>query len=187
MKKLLIITTLFALAFTYSCSVKQKYADANNLTELKVPFTEQEYRTDKTHFRASQSGASADLATAKKIALLNARTELANNVSSIIKAVINQYTNQRTIENKKEYESKFEEQTMNVINQTLNDVKIIGDKIFKKKRVGYEYFIAVEMDKNIIKHEITKKISADENLKLDFDAYQFNKVFEEEMDKFEKR
>ena len=76
---------------------------------------------------------------------------------------------------------------MDVINLILNNVQIIGDNIFKKKRVGYEYFIAVEMDKNIIKHEITKKISADENLKLDFDAYQFNKVFEEEMDKFEKR
>lgn len=186
MKKLIISTIILLSIFTYSCGVKQKYAEANKLTELSVPFTESQYRSDKDFFRASQSGASADLATAKKMALLNARTELANNVSSVIKAVINQYTNQRNVENKKELESKFEEQTMNVIKQSLNDVKIIGDKVFKSRKGIYEYFIAVEMSKKALAQEVTRKISSDENLRLDFDAHQFNKVFEEEMNKLEK-
>lgn len=186
MKKLVFYALILSSMFTYSCSVKQKYATANKMTELTVPFTENQYRTDKDYFRASQSGASADLATAKKIALLNARTELANNVNSLIKAVINQYSSQRNIENKKELASKFEEQTMNVINQSLNDVKIIGDKVFKTRKGVYEYFIVVEMSKKSLVQEVTKRMSSNENLKLDFDAYQFNKVFEEEMNKIEK-
>ena len=66
------------------------------------------------------------------------------------------------------------------------DAIIIGDKVFKTRKGVYEYFIVVEMSKKSLVQEVTKRMSSNENLKLDFDAYQFNKVFEEEMNKIEK-
>jgi hypothetical protein len=49
--------------------------------EVSVPLSGKEYQTDQAFFRASQSGKSPDLATAKKIALQNAKAELAGNHS----------------------------------------------------------------------------------------------------------
>ncbi|GHV09663.1 hypothetical protein FACS1894162_0710 [Bacteroidia bacterium] len=62
------------------------------------------------------------MATAKKIALTNAKAELASNIQSVVKAVTENYTNQ---------------------------------------------------------------IAKDSKLQLDFDKHQFQKVFDEEMKKFE--
>ena len=44
-------------------------------------------------------GKSMDLATSKKIAIMNAKTELAGIVNSTMKTVTDQYTNQRTVGN----------------------------------------------------------------------------------------
>jgi hypothetical protein len=154
-------------------------------TEVTVPLSGKEFQTDKDFFRASQSGKSPDLATAKKIALQNAKTELAGNIQSLIKAVTENYTNQRTVGDKQEFENKFEENARAVINQTLNDVKIIGEKVFKEKDGKYTYYVAIEMSKEPVVNKVADRISKDAKLQLDFDKHQFQKVFDEEMEKFE--
>jgi hypothetical protein len=154
-------------------------------TEVSVPLSGKEFRTDKDFFRASQSGKSPDLATAKKIALQNAKTELAGNIQSLMKAVTENYTNQRTVADKQEFENKFEENARAVVNQTLNDVKIIGEKVFREKDGKYTYYVAIEMSKEPVVNNVADRISKDAKLQLDFDKHQFQKVFDEEMGKFE--
>jgi len=158
-----------------------------NSQEVSVPLSGKEYRTDKDYFRATQSGKSPDLATAKKIALQNARTELAANIQATLKAVIQEYTNQRTVGDKQEFENKFEEATRTVVNQTLSDVKIIGEKVFKENDGKMTYYIAIEMSKEPVVNNVADRISKDAKLQLDFDQHQFQKVFDEEMQKFENR
>jgi len=153
--------------------------------EISVPLSGKEYRTDKDFFRASQSGKSPDMATAKKIALQNAKTELAGNIESTMKAVIENYTNQRTVGDKQEYESKFEEISRSVINQTLNDVKIIGEKVFKETDGKFTYYIAIEMSKEPVARNINDRISKDAKMQLDFDQYRFRQILDEEMKKME--
>jgi Flp pilus assembly CpaF family ATPase len=125
------------------------------------------------------------LATAKKIALQNAKTELAANIQSTIKAVTDNYTNQISVADKQEFENKFEELQRAVVNQELNDVHVIGEKVFKEKDGKYTYYIAIEMSKESIEHNIADRISKDAKLKLDFDKFQYQKIFDEEMKKFE--
>jgi hypothetical protein len=154
-------------------------------TEVTVPLSGKEFQTDKDFFRASQSGKSPDLATAKKIALQNAKAELAGNIQSVVKAVTENYTNQRTVGDKQEFENKFEENARAVVNQTLNDVRIIGEKVFKEKDGKHTYYVAIEMSKEPVVNNIADRISKDAKLQLDFDKHQFQKVFDEEMQKFE--
>ena len=156
-------------------------------TEVSVPLSGKEYRSDKEYFRATQSGKSPDLATAKKIALQNARTELASNVESTMKAVIDNYTNQRTVGDKQEFENKFEEYSRTVINQTLNDVRIMDEKVFKENDGKYNYYVAIEMSKEPIVRNVSDRISKDAKLQLDFDQYKFRQEFDKEMEKFENR
>jgi predicted NAD-dependent protein-ADP-ribosyltransferase YbiA (DUF1768 family) len=171
-----------SVAMTSCKSTKSVQSDS---TEVSVPLSGKEYRTAKDYFRASQSGKSPDLATAKKIALENAKTELAGNIQSIVKAVIENYTNQRTVADRQEFENKFEEYAREVVRQQLNDIKIIGEKVFKEKDGKYTYYVAVEMSKEPVINNVADRISKDAKLQLDFDKYQSRKIFDEEMEKFE--
>jgi hypothetical protein len=155
--------------------------------EVSVPLSGKEYETDKNYFRARQSGKSPDLATAKKIALQNAKTELAGNVQSLMKVVIDNYTNQRTVGDKQEFENKLEEYSRSVINETLSDVKIIGEKVFKETDGKYTYWIAIEMSKEPVVKSVSDRIAKDDKMQLDFDQHRSRQVLDEEMQKFENR
>jgi hypothetical protein len=179
------LIAVMAVAGVVIMGCKSTKSVQSDSTEVSVPFSDKEYRTDKDYFRASQNGKSPDLATAKKIALQNAKTELAGNIQSLIKAVTENYTNQRTVGDKQEFENKFEENARAVVNQTLNDVKIIGEKVFKEKDGKYTYYVAIEMSKEPVVNNVADRISKDAKLQLDFDKHQFQKVFDDEMQKFE--
>lgn len=188
MKKILIIVTSVTLLIALnSCSHSKKLEKVVNSTEVTLPFSGKEYQSDKDNFRAKQSGKSSDLATAKKIALLNAKTEMASNIQSVIKSVTDQYTNQRAVSNTQEFENKFEEFTREVVNQQLTDIKIIGEQIILDKDKAYNYWIAIEASKQSIFDGVVKKINDDKKLQLDFDKYQFEKIYNSEMEKFEKQ
>ncbi len=154
-------------------------------TEIQEPLSGSEYQSSEKYFRAVQSGKSPNLSTAKKIALQNAKSQLASNIQSTIKTVTSQYTNQRSIGDQQEYESKFEELTRNVVNQKLTDVKIIGSKVFEEDNGTYTYWVAVEASKDAILNGINSSISEDAKLQLEYDKQQFEKTFNEEMKKVE--
>jgi|WetSurSiteA1Bulk_404760.scaffolds.fasta_scaffold00300_3 hypothetical protein len=183
-KTLLITIIIFSLLF--ACKSIKDISKVNDSTAIEVPFTGKEYQSDKDYFRAKQSGKSPDLSTAKKIALQNAKSELAGSINILIKVVTDQYTNQRTISDKQEFANKFEEDARSVVVQEINDVKIIGEKVFKEPDNAYTYWIAIETPKENIQNKLDKTISSDEKLQLDFDKQQFMKIFNEEMEKFDK-
>ena len=186
--KLLFLGLLAIVPFLFHhCKSTKSIAETTNAEEIKLPLSESKYQTDKDYFRAVQSGLSPDLATAKKIALQNAKTELASNVQTVIKAVTDNYTNQRTVGNKMEFENKFEELSRQVTNQKLTNIKVLGEKSFREQDGRYTYWVAIEMPKDELLDDISSEISKDEKMQLDFDKYQFEKILEQEMEKFENR
>ncbi|GHT37981.1 hypothetical protein AGMMS49965_00020 [Bacteroidia bacterium] len=193
MKKKFILAATAVIAGTMivgcgsSKKVAQEVAAEIGSTEVVIPLSEKEYQTDKDFFRATQLAKSPNLAMAKKMALANAKTLLAENIQSTIKAVTENYVNQRTVGDKDEYEGKAEELSRNVVNQTLTDIKIIGEKVFKENDGKYTYHIAVEMSKTPVANRVADQISKDAKLQLDFDKHQFLKTFDDEMDKFENK
>ena len=92
---LVVLTTL------YSCKTTK------NL-EISAPFSEKKYKSNKNFFRVTSSGSSKDLETAKKKAIMNAKSELSGNIRSTVKAVTDQYTNSTTVENNEQFENKFD-------------------------------------------------------------------------------
>ncbi|HNW68614.1 MAG TPA: hypothetical protein PKK66_07185 [Bacteroidales bacterium] len=192
MKKLnvVLVAVMAALVMMTACKTAKQgptttYQKEESATEVVIPFSDKQYQTDKDNFRAKNSGKSPDMATAKKIALMNAKTELAAAIQSVIKSVTEQYTNQRSVADAQEYENKFEEIARMVVNQQLNDVRTIGEKLFKESDGKYTYWVAIEMPKDAVQKALCEKISADSKLQLDFDKHQFEKTFNEEMQKFE--
>ena len=182
--KLLLIPAIAVLALT-GCKSKKKQPiqKETGAVEISVPFSESKYRSDNDAFRAKQVGKSPDLATAKKIAFQNAKSEMAANINSTIKRVTDQYTNQRTIGNAQEFENKFEELAREVVNLEMSNVKEIGEKIFKEPDGSYSYWIAVEAGKKEVFDKLDAKISNNAKLKLDYDKQKFQQIFDAEMKK----
>ncbi len=181
------IVASLALVFMFSsCGNKPVSANEGD-KEISTPFSTKEYRSDANFFRAVGIGTSPDMTAAKKIAILNARTEIAGIVSSTIKSVTEQYMNQYTINDKQEFQSKFEENARNVVNQQLQGVVTKDEKLFKSKEGKYTYYIAVEMPKDQVIDGIANGISKDAKMALEFDKFMFQKTFDAEMAKLEQR
>jgi hypothetical protein len=186
-KSLLITSAISGIMMTAtSCKTTQKLEKTTGAIEITIPFSESKYKTDKDFFRAKQSGKSQDLATSKKIALQNAKSELAGNIKAVIKRVTDQYTNQRTVGDKQDFENKFEELAREVVDQTLTDVRIIDEKIFKETDGRFSYWVAIETSKESILDGVVSKISKNEKLQLDYDKKKFEEVFNSEMEKMSK-
>ena len=178
------VLAIIAITLLTNCgSSKPIQSVTKGSTEVSVPFSEAKYKTDKDFFRASFNGNSPDLAISKKIALLNAKTQMAASVKLLIKAVTEQYTNQRNVANKKEVESKFEETTREVVNQSLTDVRIMDEKVFKETDGTYTYWVALEMPKTALVEKLHQNISQDKKLQLDYDKKKFEETFNAEMEK----
>jgi hypothetical protein len=176
----------FALLVMTGCKSKKpvSVAKQEGLIEISTPFDSKEYRSDDENFRSKQSGKSPDLATAKKIAYQNSRAEMAANINATVKRVTDQYTNQRTIGNKQEFENKFEELSREVVNLEMSNVKELGQKTFQDPSDrGYIVWIALEANKKSVFDKIDAKISSDSKLRQDYDKKKFQEIFDAEMKK----
>lgn len=182
--KLLLIPAIAVLTLAGCKSKKKTIQKATGDVEIILPFSSKEFRSDDENFRSKQVGKSPDLATAKKIAYQNARAEMAANINAMVKRVTDQYTNQRTVGNKQEFENKFEELSREVVNLEMSNVKEIGEKTFQSQDdKSFSYWIALEANKKAVFDKIDSKISSDAKLKLDYDKQKFQSIFDAEMKK----
>jgi len=154
--------------------------------EIAVPFSTKEYQSDKETFRSKASGNSMDLTTAKKIALQNAKSEMASLIQTTIKKVTDQYTNQRQVGSTQEFSNKFEEMAREVTNQQLTDVRVIGEKVFQEPNKTYTFWVAIEANKETVLTGLNKGISGNAKLQQDYDKKKFEEIFNQEMDKLAK-
>ena len=167
-QNLIIPSLMIAMVLsTTSCKTPKNIEKTTGAVEISVPFSDSKYKTDKDYFRAKNIGKSIDLATSKKIALQNAKSEIAGNIQSIMKAVTDQYTKSSKVDDKENFENKFEELSRDVVNQTLSDVRIMDEKIFKETDGKYSYWVAIETSKQSILEGVTAKVSKNEKLQLD--------------------
>ena len=191
MKKLLWIVgvTFMSAMLCISCKTTKNtgkpYDKAEEVTEIALPFSGKEYNSDSKYFRAKNQGKSPDMATAKKIAMTNAITEIGTRIQNTVKAVTDQYTNQRNVGDAVNFEKKFQEKARIVVNQITQNIDPIGEKCYKGADGQYTYWVVLETEKDQVIKKISSAVSADAELKLDFDDYMFTKIFDEEMKKFE--
>jgi len=188
-KKLMVIflagTMIF---FAFSCGSNKKVTTTPapampGMTKITVPLSGIEYLSNKEFFRAKSSGKSPDMATAKKIALNNAKTEIASLIQSTIKSVTDNYTNQRSLTNAQDFENRFETLSREVVSQRLSDVSIIGEEVYKDQAGAVEYWVAIAISKEAILNGITSKVSMDQKLQIDYDKKKFEDTFNAEMEK----
>lgn len=187
MRKVVCVMAVLAIMFSMSsCRGTKKLvvAETQGTKEVVLPLSGKEYQSDKDFYRAKSSGKSPDIATAKKIAMNNAKAEIAGLISSKIKAVTQNYTNQRAVATAQDFENKFENLTTEVVSQQLVDVALIGEKLLQTGTV-YDYYVAIEISKQAILNGIDSSISKNQKIQIDYDKKKFEEIYNKEMSKME--
>lgn len=178
MKKTIFTTALVVALCMLSvgCSKSTKpYASGRE--EITVPLSGPEYSSNALFYRGTQSGISQTTSTAQKIAMQNARQQLASQIQSDVTGVIENYTRSRNVNNKEDVINQYKEVAFTVIDQQLTDVGIVGEKVFELKKGGFEYFVCLEMSKEKLKNRIVYSLEKNENLKVDLEIDKFKEIY----------
>ena len=162
-------------------SSKSSITKALQEEEVTVPFSG--FKTDKNYFRAVGSGISPDMDIAKKIALLNAKSELAGSIQSLFNEVTTSYFNQYGQNATPDLTQKFEGMTQNVVSQILSNLTVADQKYFKSKENDFRCFVAVEMSKEDVGKTLMNRVSQETKDRIDFDEQQYRKIFDEALSK----
>lgn len=153
---------------------------------VTVLCAEPEHRSDSEYFRANNSAVSPNMANSKRMALSNARAELAGQMEVRVKAVIENYFRDETIGDRQQFQQLYEGMSREVINQKLTGTRIICEEVTRTAEGRYRTYLAIELSGAEIFNAMNDRISNDESLRLEFDRERFRKEFNEEMRQFER-
>jgi len=180
---LLMCALIFGTTFTGCKSKKDIAVGGEKLIEVYC--SGPDYRSDKNYFRANSIGESSDQVVARKKASSNAKADLASLIQTVIKGTTDNYVNSREFNNVEEVEEKFESLTREVLNQQLNNIKVICEKQTMTKQGRYKTYLAIEMSVDALEEALHNKLSKDKRLKVDYDYEKYKETFEKEMDKLD--
>jgi hypothetical protein len=145
-----------------------------------------EYQSDDNYFRASSVGESADQATSKKKALSNAKADLAGFIETTLKATFDNYVKSSEMNNVEEILEKYEGLSREVVNQKLNGIKVICEKMTVTKNNTYKSYVAIELSGEDIASAMNQRLSTDDKLFIDYNYEKYKETFDKEMDNLKK-
>ncbi len=176
-----IVAIAIAAALIGGCKAKQKAPSGEK--EVMVPCSGPEFFTTNKVFRSNSIGESMDQVTSKKKALTNARNELAQAIQTTVKTVTDNYTNSTSMDKKEQLEQKFESLNREIVDQSLQGIRTICEKLMQTKDGNYKTYIAIELSADDLVKQYNSRLSADDKLKVDYDYEKFKDTFNKEMDK----
>jgi hypothetical protein len=180
--KLLMMKTK-ELLFTVSFSLLLLVSGCQS-SNVKVPFSK--FKTDKNYLRAVGSGSSPDMAIAKKIALQNAKAELASSIQSVFNQVNTSYFEQYGLGSTPDLSQKIEGMSQDIASQVLSNVRVADQKYQKVKKSEHILcYIAVEMSKEEIGRAAMTGISKVAKNEINIDEEKYRKVFNDALGKDE--
>jgi hypothetical protein len=174
---------LLALAAVFVSGCKSKKTKIpKGESEVIVPCSGPEFFTTNKFFRANSIGESQDQVTSKKKALSNARAELASSIQTTVKAVTDNYTNSREMNNREEVEERFEQLNREIVEQQLSGLRTLCEKLVRTEAGTYKTYIAIELSADELVKSYNERLSKDERLKIDYDYEKFKETFDKEME-----
>ncbi|HEY8936879.1 MAG TPA: hypothetical protein VIM65_16750 [Cyclobacteriaceae bacterium] len=134
--------------------------------KVNEPFQGDAYESNNRFFRSTGKGVSTKENIARGKADIEAKAQLAGQVNTTVKAVTDQYLNQREKEQgNADVSDKFESLVREVMNTSMADLRKIGEKKFLNDKTGeYSVFIAYEIKKNAMFRYLKKQAKTDQKI-----------------------
>lgn len=180
MKKMYFVLGLSAMLVACG-GQKQLVQKTQEDVEIIVPCSGPEYLPDAEHFRANAMGISNSQEIAGQKAMTAARAKLAAAIQTTVKTVTDNYMSSYEVGQQEEAKGRFQSLTREVVNQTLNGVKVICQKTMRSPEGQYKAYVAIELGGMDVVKALNNKISNDDKLRVDYEYEKFKKVFDEEM------
>ncbi len=182
MKNQIKIIITIVISFTIlACGAKKPSVPKDEIVQ-NMPCFGDKYFSSKDAFRASAIGESMDQMTARSKAYANARQELATNINSTLKVVGENFVKASEYNNTEEVLEQFQSLGRTVVNQKLAGVVQICETSTKSTTTGnYKYYLAIELGSEELLSNLSKTLSSDKVLKVDYSYEKFKNTFEEEM------
>jgi hypothetical protein len=159
-----------------SCNSSRKINSSKNVVEIKTPFNSSKYRTDKQHFRAVGIGKSDDLSTAREMAMVNARSQIVQQVKTLTKNVTEAYR----VQDNEHSDVLFNKLTRDISAEILTNIKEIDNRVFQDIKTNkYQYWVALEVKKDDIVNYIVNN-----NKNIIKNKEEFTKIYDDEMDEY---
>ncbi len=134
--------------------------------------TNDKCKSNQDYFRAIGYGKSSNINIARKIALLNAKSDIASSVKTSFSKTTELYLEESKTTEKEALQSKFEENQKEIVEQELQNLNIVEENQ-KQTEKGFEFWICIEMPKKkLIDTFITNTKTA-----ISFDAKRYNDIF----------
>lgn len=170
-----------------SCGSKKDVTNnMKNSEVIEIPCSGPDFWSNEDHFRANALGESADLMTAKKRAMSNARAQLAADIESTMKVVGDNYVKSVEVNNQEELTETFQENARTVVSQTLRGLRTICEKQMMNSTTGqYTYYVAIELGSQEFLEKMNERLSSDDRVRAEYDYQKFKETFDAEMAKIE--
>ncbi len=155
MKNILKLAVISFLILT-SCGGTKQYGD-----KVESPFSSSKYESSSRYFRAVGKGQSTSERVARKKSQMEAKTDIASQVSVTMKSVADDYLHENANANANEIYSKIESLSREVMSTELADLRKIGSKTYyDKEKNMYTVFMAYEINKKSMLEFMKKRAEA---------------------------
>lgn len=131
-------------------------------TLVKQPFSGGKYQSNNTWWRGTGMGASSKQNIARGKADSEARSQVASQVGTNMRAVTDQYLGQTENERARDVADKFQSLVREVMNTNLADMRKIGEETyFNETTKEFTVYVAYEIRKNAMLRFMKKQARAD--------------------------
>jgi hypothetical protein len=191
MKQLFKITLGLALIASASmvmtsCGSSKKATAEKGYEEVQTFCSGPEYRTGDGIMRANASGNSNDMEISRDKAMTNARNRLSQQMEVFVSNLTDYYKKETDFMENSNMEKRFEELIREVSNNKLQVTYPICEKTTRNDSGNYISYVAVELGGEEFMEQSANRLSADEELKVDYDYEKFKSSYEKAMEQLEK-
>lgn len=179
------LTTILLIAIVMFSQCRSKKNTAQTPpgeTRVEVLCSGPEFFSDDEFFRANSVAESQNQANSKRMALSNARAELAAQIETTVKSVIDNYVQDVTVGSRSEFTQRYEGLSREVVNQRLSGTRVICEELTRTETGVYKTYIAIELSGQELLNAMNQRISNDERLRVDYDYEKFKDTFNQEME-----
>jgi hypothetical protein len=133
--------------------------------KVREPFSGNAYESNNRFFRGTGKGESSQDNIARGKADIEAKAQLAGQVSTNMKQVADQYLGQTENERAADVADKFQSLVRQTMNTSIADLRKMGEeKFYNEKEKKYTVFIAYEIKKNAMFRFMKKQAKLDNSL-----------------------
>jgi len=179
MKRFIPYLFIAALAVFQACKSTSPMGN-----KVKEPFSGNQYESNDRYFRAVGKGDSQDENIAKNKADLQAKKELAQQVSTRMKVVTDQYIAETEVNNNSELNDKFQSLIREVTNTDLADLRKIGEEKYLNSENKYTVYIAYEIHKRDMYRFMKRQAKLDKKLN-EAEEKAIQEIIDKELEKIQ--